>query len=47
MIAYYIAHYAYIAYAYILKLFFTLTINSNNYFYCNIIIYNLEFFIDI
>lgn len=40
-------HYTHIAYVGVSKPFSTLVINSNNNLYCNIIIYKLDFFIDI
>ena len=48
MVACCAAHYMHIAYAYMPKPFFTLTINSNNCLYHNnIIIYKLDSVIDI
>ena len=42
MLAYCVAHHTHIIRAYMSKSFSTLTINGNNCFYCNIIIYNLN-----
>ena len=47
MIACCIAHHAHIACVRLLKPFFTLTINNNNYVYCNIIIYKLNTLINV
>ena len=47
MLAYCMAYYAHIAYARVSKLFSILTINGNNCFCCNIIVYNLDPLIDV
>ena len=47
MVAYYVAHLMHIACACMSKPFPTLTINDNNYLYCNIIIYKLDILIDV
>lgn len=44
---YYLAYYVHFTSAYLHKSFSTLTINNNNYLYCNIIIYKFNFFTDI
>lgn len=41
------AHYVHIAYIIMLKLFFTLIINSIHYLYCNIVIYKHDSLIDV
>ena len=47
MLACYMAHHAYIAFARMPKSFLTLTINGNNCFCCDIIIYNFDPLIDV
>lgn len=47
MVAYYMTHYMHIACVYMLKSFYTLSINNNNYLCSDIIVYKLNLFINI